>query len=418
MIIIFVKFIVVINSFHRTTKIMTETHEYISLRAHVPQLRLAVQHHLVSLSGHLFAKEIITDEQETELRNESKDKANRAADLVSMVMNKVKLDVTKFQVFIDILKSNGVPNIDDLLTEIRLEPKVEPVSEQEVSEVIESVAISSGTQTFSNQMQHTLGIECDCRICTSELKCSSTVVNFSLLDSDPERQKKDFEFQLKRDTRDIMMQFHGVESGLYNTVCGNIPVESLKFHLNAFKASQSEQFDESIFSDYEEQIHAATNSHIIFGIVCKFWSFLDYELLKHLIEYVGNEDDKKRMVEYRVNFDQYAKRRIIECPNIKPNTDDKWENMHIKLDSKLENVTINELREFRFKVSEILGVFVSAIRFCCVKQGCIEVMWQVPSFINKIIIPLSPEKERMLELLGVIQFSCFDYEYLAPVSVY
>ena len=402
---------------------MAETPEYSTLKRLVPQLRLTVQPHLLALSGHFLASELITEEEEAELRNESKSKASRAADLISMIMNKVKLNPVCSKQFIDILKNNGVTDIDNLIMDTPLElaecqakPKSKRMSP--TAEVSKHVALSStGTQTVStNQMQHKLEVECECRICTSVLKPHSLgVVNFPLLNPD-ERGKEDFEFQLKRDTKYIMMQFHGVESGLYNTVCDEVPIERLKFHLNAVKALQSEQFGESIFNNYEDQLQAATNADTVFGIACKFWSFLDYDLLEHLIEFLGNEDDKQRMVKYRENFDQYTKRRISECPGIEPSDDDKWENVYIKLDSKLEAITINELREFRFKASEIVGIHVSAIHFCCVKRGCIQVMWQIPCFIKQIIFPLCPEKENMLKLLGVTQLSCLDYIYTATVS--
>lgn len=82
--------------------------------------------------------------------------------------------------------------------------------------------------------------------------------------------------------------------------------------------------DHSLISDYEDQIQAATKADTIFGVICKFWSFLDYDLLEHLIELLGSEDDKKRMVNYHENFDQYAKQRIIECPSIESIDDNKW----------------------------------------------------------------------------------------------
>lgn len=286
---------------------MAETEEYKALRELVPQLRDAVKPHLVPLSGHLFAKGLITEPQETELRNEYKSKESRAAELVSMVMNKVKLDTTNLQVFFHILRKYGIQNVDDF-SEVKLEPKSKQKTPSSVAEVSEYAAISStGTQTLSaNQMQHTLAVECDCRICTSKLKQSSAVVTFSLLNSN-KRQKEDYEYQLQRETKKIMMQFHGVESGLYNTVCDKVDIETLKFHLNAAKASQSEQIEGSIFSSYEDQLKAAKTAPAIFSIVCKFWSFIDYELLEHLIEFLGNEDDKKRMEKYRKNFDQYAR---------------------------------------------------------------------------------------------------------------
>lgn len=398
---------------------MAETKEYTTLRELVPELRLAVQPHLLTLSGHLLAKGLITDDQETELRNESKCKKSRAADLVSMVMNKVKLDSTCFKTFITALKDNGVPYVEILITrlkqtELKLEPQAtsKPTSKtvSPVAEVSEDISHSSirTKPLSSNPPSYQCG---KCHLCTGE---QTIDVTFPLHNLD-DREKEDYKFRLTRETKNIMMQFYRVESGLYKTVCeNNMPLEQLKFHLRAVKASQNENLKESIFS--EDQIQAATTVHDVFHYVCEFWSFIDYELLAHLIECLGSEDDKKRMVDYCKNFDQYAKRRITECPSVKSVNDDKWKNVYIKLDSKLEDVTISDLQELRFKVSEILDISVSAIRLCCIKQGCIEVTWQIPCFINKIVFPLSSDREKMLQQLHlrVVKLSCLDYIY-APV---
>lgn len=411
----------------RYNRIMTETQEYTTLRELVPQLRLAVQPHLVELGGHLFAKKLITFEQEAELRNESKSEQIRVADLVSMVITKVKLDPANLKIFIDVLKDGGFLDIYNLIRS-HLEqqphahmPNMSPTCTVEVRNQISSSALpSTGTQTpTDNEVKYACtraGLqECECRICTSMLNCPSTVVHFPLLNLD-ERGKEDYKLRLSRETKNIMMQFHGVESGLYNTVHNHIAIEGLRFHLNAVKALRSEHFKGSLFSDYKDQLQAAKSKHDIFVIICNFWSFLDYDLLEHLIEFLGNEDDRERMIKYREKFGEYAKRRIIECPSIEPNDDDKWKNVYIKLDSNYKDVTISELREFRCKVSKITDISDSAIRFCCVKMGCIEVMLQIPCSIKQIIIPLSPEKADMLSQLGVLQFSCLDYVHTTSVS--
>lgn len=396
------------------------TREYATLKNLVPELRLAVQPHLVKLTGYLLAKHIITEEQDAELRNARNSEVNRAADLVSIVMNKVKLNPTKLEEFIDILKNCGISEIDDLINKTEIEPQVKPKSKRvsiaaEINEHQTDPSTSKVVQTSihsTNQMQRTLELECNCQFCMRV--CSSEAINFPMLNFD-EKENEDNKYQLERETRSIMLKFHGVESGLLNTVCDKrIPIGQLKFHLNVIKIAPT--FEESIFSDYEDKLQKATEADAIFQIVCKFWSFLDYDLLQHLIEIIGSDDDRKRMKEYRESFKDYATRRVRECPRIGAHKDGKWKDVYIKLDTRLASITaINDLKEFRFKVSEILGIDTSAIYFCCVKRGCIEVTWQIPSFISKIIFPFSSDKEEKLEQLGVIHFSCLGYTYTAPV---
>ena len=163
----------------------------------------------------------------------------------------------------------------------------------------------------------------------------------------------------------------------------------------------------------------ATDIEAIFEIITQVCSFLDYNLLEHLIDILGNEEDKKRMQKYYEKFDEYVRRRVIECPNIEPADTSKWSDVYVKLDSKLENekFTINQLHEFRFKISEILDVSLSAIRFCCTERGCIRVNWQIPHFVKQAVFPLSSQQEMLLEQQRVIHFSCENYEYSVQVCI-
>ena len=163
----------------------------------------------------------------------------------------------------------------------------------------------------------------------------------------------------------------------------------------------------------------ATDIEAIFEIITQVCSFLDYNLLEHLIDILGNEEDKKRMQKYYEKFDEYVRRRVIECPNIEPADTSKWSDIYIKLDSKLENekFTINQLQEFHFKISEILDVSLSAIRFCCTERGCIRVNWQIPHFVKQAVFPLCSQQEMLLEQQRVIHFSCENYEYSVQVCI-
>ena len=97
-----------------------ETTEYSAIKE---LLRDIVRSNLMTLIDDLFNKELITEGQEAELRNDQNSTTKRADDLISMVMNKVKRDPTYFTVFIDVLKRIGVPSIDEIISQLGIEPK-------------------------------------------------------------------------------------------------------------------------------------------------------------------------------------------------------------------------------------------------------------------------------------------------------
>ena len=71
------------------------------------QLKTAVSKTLSELGGCLLARGLITRNKECELRNSNVNEDERAAELVNLVQNKVKLDPRNYIKFIGILQEAG-----------------------------------------------------------------------------------------------------------------------------------------------------------------------------------------------------------------------------------------------------------------------------------------------------------------------
>jgi hypothetical protein len=70
------------------------------------KLRTAVCNDLVRLSGCLLEKGLISQENDSGLRNRSVEEADRAARLVDLVQQKVKLDSRNYVLFTSILEED------------------------------------------------------------------------------------------------------------------------------------------------------------------------------------------------------------------------------------------------------------------------------------------------------------------------
>ena len=128
---------------------------------------------------------------------------------------------------------------------------------------------------------------------------------------------------------------------------------------------------------------------------------------------LGTKEDKERLQTYKEDFSQYAKRRIFECqPEFGPVSDTDHADIFVKLDPKCENYTIAEIEVFRHKISEMFRVSSQGVlRLCRVVKGCFQLTFQVPSFVQKEIFPLSREQEMFLETKGVIALTCGEYQF-------
>ena len=401
---------------------MAESQEYRTLKRYITEVRTAVKSDLTSLSGSLLSRNLISPENEANLRNQTRNQEDRAAELVSLLLEKVKLNKENYRIFIDVLRTSG-DHFNDLLS--KLEPPEARESHGGVATDSQQTTVQASASAISDSSAPigVLGMTCGCGICTSELGCPDPLpseIKFPLSDKSfgslDGREKQDFLFELRRDTIQIMKRFYRLASELYNSIDRRpspVTVRALRANLYEIKAYSDERSEESIFVDYEEKLDRATSIEEIFNVITRICSFLDYDLLEHLTNTFGTKEDKERMTEYQKNFADYARRRtsIYQCPCIEPADHTKWSDVYVKLDSRLESkLTIEQLREFRYKISEIFNIHVSAIRFCCAQKGCIELRLQVPKFIKKRIIPLPFEQQRQLKQLDVIQFSCEGYK--------
>jgi hypothetical protein len=85
---------------------MANSPEYNSMVDCTPELRLCVQSSIISLCGELLRARLINEDKEKSLRNRSIEETDRAAELVSLVTNKVLEDHENYHKFVAILKKD------------------------------------------------------------------------------------------------------------------------------------------------------------------------------------------------------------------------------------------------------------------------------------------------------------------------
>ena len=148
-------------------------------------------------------------------------------------------------------------------------------------------------------------------------------------------------------------------------------------------------------------------------ILNDYFSFFNYHIIEHIIKTLGSKKDKARLRRYKEGFNRYAKRRIFEClPEFGPVSDVDNADIFVKLDSQYDNYTVAQIEGFRHKLSGILRLSSKGIlRLCRVDKGCFQLMFQVPSFVQHEIFPLSKEQERALAAMGVIRLTCGNYQF-------
>ena len=62
--------------------------------------------------------------------------------------------------------------------------------------------------------------------------------------------------------------------------------------------------------------------------------------------------------------------------------------MFVKVDSRYDNYTVEEIKGFCNKLSDTLCVSSEgALRLCRIEKGCLQLTFQVPSFVQQKAFP-------------------------------
>ena len=64
------------------------------------------------------------------------------------------------------------------------------------------------------------------------------------------------------------------------------------------------------------------------------------------------------------------------------------QNLVVKIDSVYQEYTLKELQKFQYRLSRALHVSPLALRLCQVEEGCLLLLFLVPSFVELEIFPL------------------------------
>ena len=168
-----------------------------------------------------------------------------------------------------------------------------------------------------------------------------------------------------------------------------------------------------------KELKAADTIPKVFLVLNDYFSFFNYHIIEHIIKELGTEEDKTKLHKYKEEFNQYAKRRIFESlPEFGPVSDADHADIFVKVDSQYDNYTVAQVEGLRHKLSEILRVSSQGIlRLCRVDKGCFQLMFQVPSFVQQEIFPLSKEQEKAMAAMGVMRLTCGEYQFLVKLSV-
>ena len=225
------------------------------------------------------------------------------------------------------------------------------------------------------------------------------------------------------ESEDIVRKFWRLHSRMYESLRQrDVPVERLVVHLLSLGTFDpvSKDSQKPVLQTFSQELRNAGSIEDVLLAIKDYFSFFNYHVIEHIVDELGTNQDKVELQNYKKAFDEYSKRRIYECPPVYgPRSDADHPDLVVKLDSVYEKFTVNELKKFEYRLSRIFCVSPqSVLRLCRVEEGCLQLIFQVPSFVQQEVFPLSSEQESTLAADGVIRLMCGNYQFAAKVNSY
>ena len=234
-----------------------------------------------------------------------------------------------------------------------------------------------------------------------------------------DERQKDFMDRLAFESQVIMMQFQKlVSETMESLIRQNVSLYRLVAHVMTLGAFDPVYIKPqlSLFQDRYTELKAADTIPEIFLVINDYFSFFNYDIIEHIINVLGTDEDKANLQSYKSKFDHYVRRRIYQCgPHLESETDHP--NIFVKLDSRYDNYTGAEIKRFCRKLNETLHVSSKGVMLLRrVDEGCIQLTFQVPLFVQQKIFPLSKEQAKALAAIGVMKLTCGEYQFLVRLS--
>ena len=320
---------------------------------------------------------------------------------------------------IDTIPSTSLPQ-SEVFEPVQKKPRLDTDVECNgcSTSLVSSESFEKSTSPPSSEVSQKPPFGCGCGKCTFfsiiERGCPTPIPSassFPYLDLSglTQWQQQELKGRLRSEYQEIMIKFQKLVSVTIKSFeerC--VPLDNLVRHVMVLGA-----FDPV----FNEELKAAGTITGIFMVLNNYFSFFNYRILEYIIEELGTEEDKSRLQTYKVHFNEYAKRKIFECPSeFGPASDAGHADIIVKLDLEYEKFTVADIELFCHKLSEIVNVSSQGIlSLRRIDKGCFELTFQVPSFVQQKIFPLSREQEIALEEEGVIKLKCGKYHFLSKI---
>ncbi len=201
-----------------------------------------------------------------------------------------------------------------------------------------------------------------------------------------EGDKEDLLQKLSDDTANIIKRFANLLTTTGKSLkCRNIQVDELvkvALDLGAYKSNKNQL---PLLDEDQQKLQQANSIDSAFIILRRHMSFFNYEILSHIIDHLGSENDQEELANYCSQFKTFCERRIFEVP---PSVFDpsgqkrKDRKLFVVLGTEDLFQTLNDVKAAQRKIASLLGLRVSTLQLKQVDLASVILVFSVPASVG------------------------------------
>ena len=217
-------------------------------------------------------------------------------------------------------------------------------------------------------------------------------------------------FTLKKASQEIVVKFASLE---HNTISmlreTKVPLGDVKNYVLSLGTvyTESAYKGKPLLLQQEDKFELADDFGSLFLTVKLYYSWFNFHIIEALRkEFLFHEKTEvdEQLNKYKSDLHDYCRRRCFECPKdmFSNSSAEGFVSLCFKINDEFEMYNLNHVKQFQYSLSDILGLPNYTFQLCDVTDGCVTVIFRIPSCLADVIT-ISSEQQQKLVVIGVKQ---------------
>lgn len=222
-----------------------------------------------------------------------------------------------------------------------------------------------------------------------------------------DKDREDMVQKLSDDTASIIKSFADLLLSTSKSLKSkNISAEELVEVALSLGAYKSLKNPVPLLGEEERELRETKTIAGVLVVLRRHMSFFNHEILAHIIEHLGDENDKENFIKFESQFKVYCQRKVFEVPPtvLDPHGTER-SNCKSFVVVGCEDLfeTLQDVKKAQMKIASLLDLRVSAVQLKRIDIGSVILVFSIPVSLSGIF-PLDPVTHEMLKSHGYSLF--------------